>query len=60
MSQLYANTITEGGQQGNQDELKKIETILQSGWKKEKKVDGWEEIGWKKPKKAEEPTKADA
>ena len=37
MSQLYANTITEGGQQGNQDELKKIETILQSGWKKEKK-----------------------
>ena len=36
MLQLYASTITEGGQ-GNQDELKKIETILQSGWKKEKK-----------------------
>ena len=34
--QLYANTITEGGE-GNKDELKKIETILQSGWKKEKK-----------------------
>ena len=36
MFQLYASTITEGGQ-GNQDELKKIETILQSGWKKERK-----------------------